>query len=153
MKRSRKEREVIVVFLGEEFTISTNNEGSTISKATVTEMLGDVPFVLPRKTDFLLLDCVTSMGCNLKEVEGEINVEGVDICWSKDWWKDAKESLLDLLEQRIRDVMSKKKQKRQDKLHHRNGHGLLDSQHKQLELVVIMKKLLTLLERELAQLP
>ena len=57
-------------------------------------------------------DGITSTDSTLKEAQGEINVEGVDVCWVQNWWQEEKESLFDLLEERIRDVMSQKKTKK-----------------------------------------
>ena len=59
--------------------------------------------------DFKLVDGVTSCSQELKQSRGKIDVEGIDICWVQNWWKELDESLLDLIEEEVRDVMLKKK--------------------------------------------
>jgi len=112
MKRDREEREVIVIFLGKEISVSTDSDGSKISVSKLKGMLGDPPFTSRGEWNLGLMDGITSMASKLKEVEGEINVEGVDVCWVENWWQEEKESLFDLLEERIRDVMCKRKTKK-----------------------------------------
>jgi len=126
MKRE-SERAVIVIFLGKEFVIDTDGDGSKLSVSKLKDMLGDPPFTSASKGEWelRLMDGITCTDSTLKEAQGEINVEGVDVCWVQNWWQEEKESLFDLLEERIRDVMSQKKNKegqtnctiRMDKIH------------------------------------
>ena len=112
MERESESREVVVIFLGKEFLIGTNGDGSKLSASQLKCMLGNPPFTSMGQWELRLMDGITSTDSTLKEAHGEINVEGVDVCWVQNWWQEPKESLFDLLEERIRDVMSQKKTKK-----------------------------------------
>ena len=112
MKREIENREVIVIFLGKEFVIGTDSDGSKLSVSKLRGMLGNPPFTCMGQWELRLMDGITSTDSTLKETDGEINVVGVDVCWVQNWWQEPKECLFDLLEERIRDVMSQKKTKK-----------------------------------------
>ena len=112
MQRESESRKVVVIFLGNEFVIETNSDGSKLSASQLKGMLGNPPFTSMGQWELRLMDGITSTDSTLKEAHGEINVEGVDVCWVQNWWQEPKESLFDLLEERIRDVMSQKKSKK-----------------------------------------
>ena len=107
MKRKLQGRVVNVVFLGRMYEMIA--EEDRVLKSTLLENICHAELPKGEMSNLKLLDSVTSSGEELYEREGQINVEGINICYVKHWWKDFEESLLDYIEDEVRAVMLKKK--------------------------------------------
>ena len=107
MKRKLQGRVVNVVFLGKMYEMIA--EEDRLLKSTLLENICHAELPKGEMSKLKLLDSVTSSGEELYEREGQINVEGINICYVKHWWKDFEESLLDYIEDEVRAVMLKKK--------------------------------------------